>query len=65
MGGLSKSRVRYGLISGLGKTELNQTMKELTENPFSIQLDGGLKGGTHREGFMTRYYHPEYEQVVD
>ena len=65
MGGLSKSRVRYGMIAGLGQTELNQTMKEMTENPFSIQLDGGLKGGKHREGFLARYYHPEYEQVVD
>ena len=37
----------------------------MTENPFSIQLDGGLEGGKHREGFLSRYYHPEYEQVVD
>ena len=65
MGGLSKSRMRYGMIAGLAKTELNQTMKEMTENPFSIQLDGGLKGGRHREAFLSRYYHPEYEQVVD
>ena len=36
--------MRYGMISGLSKTELNQTMKEMILNPVSIQLDGGLKG---------------------
>ena len=58
---LSKSRVGYEMIAGLGKTELNQTMKEMTENPFIIQLDGGLNGGKHHEGFLSHYYHPEYE----
>ena len=65
MGGLSRSRVRYGLIGGLGKTELDQTMEDMKNTPFSIQLDGGLKGGKHREQFLTRYFDQEQEQVVD
>ena len=65
MGGLSRSRVRYGLIGGLGKTELDQTVEDMNKTPFSIQLDGGLKGGRHREQFLTRYFDQEQEQVVD
>ena len=52
MKSLSASRLAYGLKEGLGKTELEATNQDLTNSPFSLELDGGLKGGKHSENFI-------------
>ena len=65
MGSLSASRMSYGLRRGLGKTEIDSTLKDLTSSPFSLQMDGGLKGGKHRENFLVRYFDEKVGQVVD
>ena len=65
MGDLSASRLSYGLINGLGKMELDSTKSDLTETPFSLQLDGGTKGRVHRENYLVRYYDTRLKKVVD
>ena len=65
MGALSASRIAYGITEGLGRTELESTVKDISKNPFSLQLDGGLKGGKHCENFLVRYYDEKTEKCVD
>ena len=36
------------MTDGLGKTELQSTVRDLVRTPFSLELDGGLKGGKDR-----------------
>ena len=61
MGALSASRIAYGITEGLGRTELESTVKDISKNPFSLQL----KGGKHRENFLGRYYDEKTEKCVD
>ena len=65
MGNLSASRLAYGLTHGVGKTEQDQTIIDLSTNPFSLQLDGGMKGGRHRVNYLVRYFDDKKCQVVD
>ena len=64
MGSLSSSRLSYGLRNGLGKTEEDSTCKDLKNLPFSLELDGGLKGGKHRVSYLVHYFDENVEKVV-
>jgi hypothetical protein len=64
MGSLSSSRLAYGLKHGVGKTEQEATCEDLKRNPFSLEMDGGLKGGTHRVSYLVHYYDEHEEKVV-
>ena len=65
MGNLSASRLSYGLTHGLGKTELDHTNNDLNSKLFSLQLDGGMKGGCHKLNYMVRYFDDKTSQAVD
>ena len=65
MGNMSASRMSYGLTNGLGKTEQEETIEDLNKLPFSLQMDGGMKGGSHRIDYLVRYYNEKTSQVVD
>ena len=56
MSSLSASRLYYGLKEGIGNTEIDLTVKDLVDTPFSLQMDVGMKGGKHRINFIVRYY---------
>ena len=49
----------------IGKTELQSTVRDLVRTPFSLELDGGLKGGKHRLNFLVRYYCEETGKCVE
>ena len=40
------------MTDGLGKTELQSTVRDLVRTPFSLELDGGENGGKHRLNFQ-------------
>ena len=61
---LSSSRLSYGLKHGIGKTELDATCEDLKRTPFSLEMDGGLKGGKHRVSFLVHYYDETEGKVV-
>ena len=56
MSDLNRSRLSYGIRFGLGRTEISKTVKEIQQTPFSLSMDGGMKGGKHRINFIVRYY---------
>ena len=62
---LSSSRLYYGMKEGVGKTEIDLTVKDLVNTPFSLQMDGGMKGGKHRINFIVRYYSEELGKSVE
>ena len=64
MSDLSAGRLYYGM-KGIGDTEINITVKDLLEAPFSLQMDGGLKEGKHRVNFIVRYYCEETKKCVE
>jgi hypothetical protein len=37
---------------GLGKSEIDTTVKDLQKTPFSLSMDGGMKGGKHRINYI-------------
>ena len=65
MSSLSAGRLYYGMKEGLGKTEVRITVKDLLDTPFSLQMDGGLKGGKHRLNFIVRYYSMDTGKCVE
>ena len=65
MSSLTAGRLYYGMKEGLGKTEVRITVKDLLEAPFSLQMDGGLKGGKHRLNFIVRYYSMDTGKCVE
>ena len=60
MGSLSSSILAYGLKHEIGKTEQEATCEDLKRTSFSLKMDGGLKGATHR----VHYYDDNEDKVV-
>ena len=65
MSDLNRSRLYYGMKYGIGKTEIELTVRDIQKTPFSLSMDGGMKGGKHRINFIVRYYCEESSKCVE
>lgn len=65
MSDLNRSRLYYGMKFGLGKSEIDTTVKDLQKTPFSLSMDGGMKGGKHRINYIVRYFCEESGKCVE
>ena len=63
MSSLSASRLYYGMKEGIEKTELDLTVKDLVDKPFS--LDWGMEGGKHHINFIVLYYSEDIGKGVE